>query len=107
MSFKLVPCRYFKMGQCQKGNSCQFSHDLDIKGTPPCVYFLRGYCAKGNKCTFRHEKPEKKSPEKKAPGKLPRPPPTQIEKVKPPPANDILEFVPGFEIYCYIVIYSR
>lgn len=94
MSLKLVPCRYYKMGQCRQGSSCQFSHDLNVKGTPPCVYFLRGYCAKGDKCTFRHEKPEKEvRPEKKAP-KLPRPTPV-IEKPKPVPKNDVLEFIPG------------
>ena len=28
MSLKLVPCRYYKQGQCSRGASCQYSHDL-------------------------------------------------------------------------------
>jgi len=92
MSLKLVPCRYFKQGQCSYGANCQYSHELNAKGTPPCVYFLKGHCAKGDKCTFRHEKPaEKKKP---APKPLIRPR-LAPEKKKPPPKNDILEFTPG------------
>ena len=92
MSLKLIPCRYFKQGQCSRGASCQYSHDLNAKGTPPCVYFLKGHCAKGDKCTFRHEKPEQKK--KPAPKPLIRP---RLEKPEPKtePKNDILEFTPG------------
>jgi len=93
MSLKLVPCRYYKQGQCSRGASCQYSHDLSVKGTPTCVYFLRGYCAKASKCTFRHEKPE---PEKKKPiTKQFIRPKVDVPKPKPIPKNDVLEFVPG------------
>lgn len=27
---KTVVCAYFKVGQCDKGNKCKFSHDLDV-----------------------------------------------------------------------------
>ena len=100
MSFKLIPCRYYKQGQCRHGTSCQFSHDLTVKGTPPCVYYLRGYCAKGNKCTFRHEQPVKNENKPKKALVLPRPVP-DIEKPKEKGQFEVLEFIPGITFKGY------
>ncbi len=31
MDPKTVLCQFFKSGQCQKGDKCKFSHDLNIE----------------------------------------------------------------------------
>lgn len=36
-----VPCRFFGSGQCQAGNACQFSHDLDLSQNAVCSYFKK------------------------------------------------------------------
>ena len=37
---KSVVCAFFKQGQCQKGDKCKFSHDLNLnrKGEKRSVY---------------------------------------------------------------------
>merc|ERR1712048_170199 len=58
---KLIPCRYFLLGQCSKGDSCNFSHSSPTAteqnlpdGPPICSYFLQGNCARGDTCRFQH-----------------------------------------------------
>lgn len=56
-----VPCKFFKQGICQAGNSCPFSHNLD--GTLgadklPCKYFQKGNCKFGLKCALAHYLPD-------------------------------------------------
>ncbi|CAI4053429.1 hypothetical protein SKDZ_16G2150 [Saccharomyces kudriavzevii ZP591] len=55
-----VPCKFFKMGNCQAGPSCPFSHSPDIISSAnnlPCKYFARGNCKFGNKCVNAHVLP--------------------------------------------------
>jgi len=59
-SMKYVPCRYFLMGQCEKGNNCEYAHDTDKpvhileNGPPICAFYLKGHCIYGEECKFRH-----------------------------------------------------
>ncbi|CAI4054513.1 hypothetical protein SUVZ_16G2300 [Saccharomyces uvarum] len=55
-----VPCKFFKMGNCQAGLSCPFSHSQDIINSAnnlPCKYFAKGNCKFGNKCVNAHVLP--------------------------------------------------
>ena len=37
-----VPCKFFKVGQCQAGKACPFSHSTDSsKFEQPCKYFSK------------------------------------------------------------------
>ena len=37
-----VPCKFFKVGQCQAGKACPFSHSTDAsKFEMPCKYFSK------------------------------------------------------------------
>ena len=63
-----VPCRYYALGSCSKGDACQFTHEgsddsarsaaprLESSPRVPCRYFAGGLCAKGDSCSFAHEK---------------------------------------------------
>lgn len=50
-----VPCKFFLQGQCQAGQMCPFSHDLESTTRPaPCKYFAKGGCKFGRKCALLH-----------------------------------------------------
>lgn len=50
-----MPCKFFKQGACQAGNSCPFSHDTNLSSDlQPCKYFQKGNCKFGNKCALAH-----------------------------------------------------
>ncbi|CAI5758244.1 unnamed protein product [Candida verbasci] len=56
-----VPCKFFKQGICQAGNSCPFSHNIDgnlAAGKIPCKYFQKGNCKFGLKCALAHFLPD-------------------------------------------------
>lgn len=56
-----VPCKFFKQGVCQAGNSCPFSHNLDGSlgaDKLPCKYFQKGNCKFGLKCALAHFLPD-------------------------------------------------
>ncbi|EMG46037.1 LEE1 Zinc finger protein LEE1 [Candida maltosa Xu316] len=56
-----VPCKFFRQGICQAGNSCPFSHNLDgALGADklPCKYFQKGNCKFGLKCALAHFLPD-------------------------------------------------
>ena len=36
-----VPCKFFRLGQCQAGKACPFSHALDNTGEEICKYFQK------------------------------------------------------------------
>merc|ERR1712048_1273865 len=46
-----IPCKYFKQGECSKGDRCNFSHTGEA---PPCSLFLLGKCTRGEECPFSH-----------------------------------------------------
>ncbi|KAH3902168.1 uncharacterized protein SCODWIG_02594 [Saccharomycodes ludwigii] len=48
-----VPCKFYRQGSCQAGDSCSFSHDLN-KRPNVCKYFKRGECKFGDKCCNLH-----------------------------------------------------
>ncbi|QLQ81874.1 hypothetical protein HG537_0G01280 [Torulaspora globosa] len=54
-----VPCKFFKQGTCQAGDSCPFSHSLDASAADqtPCEYFRRGNCKFGSRCANAHVLP--------------------------------------------------
>ncbi|KAI4127628.1 MAG: hypothetical protein LQ338_003123 [Usnochroma carphineum] len=50
-----VPCKFFRLGQCQAGKACPFSHSTDISSVDtPCKYFAKGNCKFGSKCALAH-----------------------------------------------------
>ncbi|KAF2173585.1 hypothetical protein M409DRAFT_61933 [Zasmidium cellare ATCC 36951] len=50
-----VPCKFFLQGQCQAGQMCPFSHDIESTTRPaPCKYFAKGGCKFGRKCALLH-----------------------------------------------------
>ena len=36
-----VPCKFFRLGQCQAGKACPFSHTLDTSNDEVCRYFQK------------------------------------------------------------------
>ncbi|KAI4226196.1 MAG: hypothetical protein LQ349_006921 [Xanthoria aureola] len=37
-----VPCKFFRLGQCQAGKACPFSHSTDLSSVDtPCKYFAK------------------------------------------------------------------
>ncbi|KAG7830606.1 hypothetical protein KL920_001197 [Ogataea angusta] len=54
-----VPCKFFKQGACQAGNSCPFSHSTESASeTNVCKYFQKGNCRFGAKCALVHMLPD-------------------------------------------------
>ncbi|KAK9471754.1 uncharacterized protein V1510DRAFT_437359 [Dipodascopsis tothii] len=54
-----VPCKFFRQGTCQAGNTCPFSHSMDSQAEPaPCKYFQKGNCKFGPKCALAHIMPD-------------------------------------------------
>ncbi|KAI4262043.1 MAG: hypothetical protein L6R42_002771 [Xanthoria sp. 1 TBL-2021] len=50
-----VPCKFFRLGQCQAGKACPFSHSTDVASVDtPCKYFAKGNCKFGAKCALAH-----------------------------------------------------
>lgn len=53
-----VPCKFFVQGNCQAGDSCPFSHDLNSAvSEQTCKYFQKGNCKFGMKCANAHVLP--------------------------------------------------
>ncbi|KAI5952778.1 hypothetical protein KGF54_003645 [Candida jiufengensis] len=56
-----VPCKFYKQGICQAGDSCPFSHNIEgalAADKIPCKYFLKGNCKFGLKCALAHYLPD-------------------------------------------------
>ncbi|CAK7232344.1 hypothetical protein SBRCBS47491_008237 [Sporothrix bragantina] len=53
-----VPCKFFRQGACQAGNSCPFSHDIGTAIETVCKYFAKGNCKFGPKCANMHLLPD-------------------------------------------------
>lgn len=56
-----VPCKFYKQGVCQAGDSCPFSHNVEGSSAAdklPCKYFQKGYCKFGLKCALAHYLPD-------------------------------------------------
>ncbi|ODQ68166.1 hypothetical protein NADFUDRAFT_14299, partial [Nadsonia fulvescens var. elongata DSM 6958] len=54
-----VPCKFFRLGGCQAGTACPFSHSLDLTmQQAPCKYFQKGNCKFGSKCALAHILPD-------------------------------------------------
>ncbi|KAK9238287.1 Tat binding protein 1-interacting protein-domain-containing protein [Lipomyces kononenkoae] len=54
-----VPCKFFRQGTCQAGNTCPFSHSMDSQlEQAPCKYFQKGNCKFGAKCALAHILPD-------------------------------------------------
>ena len=62
-NYSHIPCKFFKMGKCQAGRSCPFSHNLnfDQACNIPCSFFLKGECKFGENCLNLHEFPKTKT----------------------------------------------
>jgi len=56
------PCMFFLEGKCDRGSSCQFSHEgkpgkqpaLGSRRLPICRFFASGGCSRGEDCKFSH-----------------------------------------------------
>ncbi|SCV03336.1 LAMI_0H07338g1_1 [Lachancea mirantina] len=59
-NYSHVPCKFFRQGTCQAGDSCPFSHSLNVSTADqtPCKYFRRGNCRFGSKCANAHILPD-------------------------------------------------
>ena len=58
-----IVCKYFKEGNCFRGEACLFSHDLGMENI--CRFYLQGSCAFGNHCRYTHQRhPNKKNLQK-------------------------------------------
>ncbi|AOW01603.1 hypothetical protein B0I72DRAFT_136084 [Yarrowia lipolytica] len=54
-----VPCKFFRQGACQAGDSCVFSHSVETSlQQAPCKYFQKGTCKFGVKCALAHILPD-------------------------------------------------
>jgi len=54
-SDKLIPCSFYqKLGRCNNGDACRFSHDIEIIKTDVCKFYLTGACLKGKNCIYYH-----------------------------------------------------
>ena len=56
------PCYAFQRGECDRGDSCRFSHEAGgaASSGPPaargvCYSFQKGECTRGDSCRFSHE----------------------------------------------------
>ncbi|CAH7665810.1 hypothetical protein PPACK8108_LOCUS97 [Phakopsora pachyrhizi] len=54
-----VICKFYKVGNCSAGTSCQFSHNLPElgQGKPVCQWFVKGNCRFAHKCALAHIQP--------------------------------------------------
>lgn len=51
-----TPCRFFNLGQCNKGSSCPFLHKKAAHFSPQaCKFFTNGFCRNGDACPFSHD----------------------------------------------------
>lgn len=51
-----TPCRFFNLGQCNKGNACPFLHKKAAHFSPQaCKFFTNGFCRNGDSCPFSHD----------------------------------------------------
>ena len=59
MSTKTIPCKFFKLGTCQKGTACPFSH-VENKTICQCkkpilfLVYIQGKCKYGQNCSLSH-----------------------------------------------------
>ncbi|KAK5129238.1 hypothetical protein LTR08_003723 [Meristemomyces frigidus] len=50
-----TPCRFFQIGNCQKGDACRHAHVRDPKfKRKACPHFAKGRCQYGTSCNFSH-----------------------------------------------------
>nr|QEX51150.1 zinc finger CCCH domain-containing protein 7 isoform X1 [Cymbidium ensifolium]QEX51153.1 zinc finger CCCH domain-containing protein 7 isoform X2 [Cymbidium ensifolium] len=49
-------CNFYRMGRCQQGELCKFSHDTTpLTKSTPCKYFACNSCLRGDGCPYDHE----------------------------------------------------
>ena len=64
-------CYAFQKGECNRGDSCRFSHDGEGGSAPAssapkdiCFSFQKGNCTRGSSCRFSHAGAEAEEPKK-------------------------------------------
>lgn len=59
LSSNLIPCRFFQIGQCSKGDDCPYLHRKAAHfSSQPCKFYMNGhgFCKHADQCPFSHEK---------------------------------------------------
>ena len=57
LNYKTLVCRFWKDGDCIKGNSCEFAHgEQDIRLRLCKAHFIHSNCKWGEECLFSHVK---------------------------------------------------
>ncbi|KAH7842651.1 hypothetical protein Vadar_007712 [Vaccinium darrowii] len=51
-----ILCKFYAHGACQKGDHCEFSHDLNNTSNKVCTFYQRGVCSYGSRCRYDHVK---------------------------------------------------
>ncbi len=63
LSHSTLICKHWLRGLCKKGESCDFSHEYNLRKMQECINFTRTlFCPNGDECVYLHIDPASKLP---------------------------------------------